>query len=508
MPITPLFRQLLLGGLFALSLLLSGVSGAFAQSGKITLLSINDVYEIAPKGGKGGFAPLMTLLKEQRAAHEHTVFAVGGDFLSPSLLSGLTQGEQMVEFFNALGVEFVAFGNHEFDFGPEVVKQRIAESDFAWLGTNLLDAEGKPFGGSVLTASKQMGEIKVGFFGLLTPETESLSSPHGVAFQPPLEAAAAAVESLKAEGAQVIVGLTHLSLADDIALARGVKGIHVILGGHDHNPITYVERGVVIQKAGYDAHYLAATHLDIQTVEGRKGPELQVTPSWELISTAGVAHDPEIEAMVQNYETMLDDSLGQVIGKTEVALDSRRAVIRIQESNIGNLIADAMREAVEADIGLTNAGGIRGDKVYEAGQELTRRDILTELPFGNLTVKLELTGAEVLAALENGFSQVEEVAGRFPQVSGMTVTFNPTLPAGQRVVSVEVGGETLDPARTYTLATNDYIAAGGDGYAVFRDAKNLIDASGAVLMATTVMDHVTAKGSVAPTVEGRVVAVQ
>ena len=478
---------------------------AWAQSGRITLLSINDVYEIAPKNGKGGFAPLMTLLEEQRAMTDHSVTTVNGDFLSPSLLSGLLKGAQMIDFFNLVGVDYVSFGNHEFDFGPDVAAERIAESDFTWLGTNVLDREGAAFGGSVLTATRQMGEIKVGFLGLLTEETEVLSSPgEGIVIRPPLEAAAGAAEALKAQGAHVIVALTHMTLADDIALARAVPDISVILGGHEHTPITYMERGTVIQKAGSDAHYLAVTHLDVAMVEGRKGPELQVIPSWQLISTAGVAPHTGVAELAARYETKLDEELGEVVGTASVALDSRRSVVRSEESNFGNLIADAMRLAVGADVGLTNGGGIRGDTLYEAGHSLTRRDILSELPFGNLTVKLSLTGAQLRQALENGVSQVEEGAGRFPQISGMRFVYDPSRPAGERVVSVTVGGAPLDENRRYSLATNDYIAAGGDGYGVLADAQPLIDASGAVLMATTVMNHIAAQGSVAPQPEGRI----
>jgi 2',3'-cyclic-nucleotide 2'-phosphodiesterase (5'-nucleotidase family) len=218
----------------------------------------------------------------------------------------------------------------------------------------------------------------------------------------------------------------------------------------------------------------------------------------------GVTPDPQVQALVEQYQATLDKELGQPIGTTEVALDTRRASVRSQETNFGNLVADVIRAATGADVAITNGGGIRGDKLYEAGTELTRKDILGELPFGNTTVLLELKGSDIEAALENGFSQVEERTGRFPQVSGMTVTYDPTAPAGERVEEVQIGGQPLDPEATYKLATNDFMADGGDGYAMFVAAPRLIDAAAGNLMASQVIEHVESAGSIAPAVEDRI----
>ena len=163
-----------------------------------------------------------------------------------------------------------------------------------------------------------------------------------------------------------------------------------------------------------------------------------------------------------------------------------------------------MRSATGADVGFTNGGGIRGDRTYDAGTVLTRKDVLTELPFGNVTVVIELSGADLKDALENGVSRIEDKAGRFPQVSGLRFVYDPAAAAGSRVKSVTVGGEPLDPGKTYRVATNDYIANGGDGYAALRRGKTIVDASGATLMASQVMDYIEKQGKVAPKVEGRI----
>ena len=476
---------------------------AEAKTTNITLLHINDVYEISPVKGKGGLAPLMTLLRQERQRAEHNLFTVGGDFLSPSLLSGLTRGKHMIEMFDAIGVDYVVFGNHEFDYGPQVAAERLRESNFPWLGTNVLGSDGKPFAGAIATATRKYGDITVGLFGVLTPQTAKLARVgNEVTFAPVIETAERAVRKLKAEGADVILALTHLDLAEDRELGRRVKGIDVILGGHDHDSMTFYEHGVLIAKAESDARYLLSVDLRVEKPEG--GGKIVVTPAWRYTPTAGVAHDPQIAALVKQYEDELDRALNVPIGVTSTELDSSRGKVRGQETAIGNLFADAIRLGTGADIGLMNGGGLRGDRVYPAGRQLTRRDILTEMPFGNVTVVIELAGADLRAALEHGVSQVEEGSGRFPQVSGVTFSYDPRKPAGARVTDVKVNGQPLEASARYRIGTTDYLAGGGDGYDALTKGKTIVDASGATLTAVTVMDYVSRNGTVAPVTESRI----
>ncbi len=480
-----------------------------AQNGTLTFLHINDIYEISPIKGQGGFAPLMTLLKQARQRDANAVTTVGGDFLSPSLLSGTTRGDQMIALFNAIGVDAVTFGNHEFDFGDDVLKTRISESKFPWIGTNVLSkADGKPYGGAVATWTKTVGDIKVGFLGVITPETAHLSSAGPeIRFDNVKETAAAAVKALRDGGANVVVALTHLTIAEDRDLATTVKGIDLVLGGHDHDPISFYEGSTLILKAGHDGQYLGVVQLAVSTKATDKGPATTVTPTeWRFTTTAGVTPDVEVATLVRKYTDNLDTTLAAVIGTTETELDSRKDVVRTQEASMGNLIADAMREGLKADVAITNGGGIRADALHPAGSKITRKDIFAELPFGNVGVLTELKGIDLMAALEHGVSKVEEKAGRFPQVSGVTFTYDPKLPSGTRVTEAKVGGKPLDPAAVYRVATNDYMLKGGDGYGALTRGKVVVDPSGAVLMATIVMDYVEAKKTVAPKVEGRIVA--
>ena len=362
----------------ALVVALVWAGAAAAEPARITLLHTNDVYEIVPVGGQGGLAELATLLKQERARNPSSITTFGGDLLSPSVLSGLTKGAQMVDLYNRLGVDIAVLGNHEFDFGPELLAERLKASSFPWLGTNVLGPDRKPALGTVGSQMIELAGYKIGFFGLLTPETDVLSSPGaGITFVPTLETAAAAVEDLRAAGADLIVALTHQDLADDRELVRRIQGIDVILGGHDHDPITIYAGGTLIAKAGHDAQYLTAIDLSVDRVKKRGQEVVQALPTWRYLSTAGVAPDPEIAKVVERYQAQLDQELGQPVGTTAVLLDSQRATVRVAESAFGNLIADAIRAHVGAEAALTNGGGIRGDRTYDPGTVLTRKDVLT-----------------------------------------------------------------------------------------------------------------------------------
>ncbi len=490
-----------------LAVLLAWPAGARAQVLDLTVLHVNDVYRIAPQGGRGGLAQLATLLHGERARATHHLSTFGGDLISPSVMSGATRGRQMIALFNELGIDAAGLGNHEFDFGPEVLGRRLAQSKFPWLASNVLGADAKPFGGTRDLMIIRRGGLAIGFFALLTPGTAETSSPgRAVTFRPVLGAARDAVGRLKKLGADLIIAITHLPIVRDRRLAREIPAIRVILGGHDHYPLAILEGGTLILKSGHDAHYLAIADLHIEkTISGGR-TRLVLRPEWRFRSTAGVAPDQRIAKLVAGYQAALSGSLSQRVGRTASGLDSRAATIRMREAALGNLIADAMRLAVGAEIGLTNGGGIRGDRTYPAGSWLSRGDLLGELPFGNVTVKLAISGADLRAALENAVSRIGEMAGRFAQISGMSFSYDPAGVPGRRVLTVSVGGKGLEPARIYSLATNDYLARGGDGYASLKRARRLIDASDGRLMASQVIDYIAARGTVAPRVEGRIQA--
>lgn len=478
---------------------------AMAEPTRITFLHTNDVYEMSPKAGIGGLAELMTLVRAERARNPDSITTFGGDLISPSMASSITKGAHMIELMNAIGVDVAVLGNHEFDFGPEVTAQRTGESKFPWLGTNVLRPDGTPAVGAKDLLTLKKGNFTIGFFGILVPETEVLSSPgKDIVFADVIESAESAVKRLQAAGADIVVAMTHLSIDQDRDLAASVSGINMILGGHDHDPITFYEGGVLIHKSGHNAHFLAAIDLWVEWQQQGGQKRLRVRPAWRMVTTAGVAPDPEMKKIIDRHNAALVTELASVIGKTTVMLDTRQDVVRTQETGFGNLVADAMREATGAHVALVNSGAIRGDRTYEPGTSLTRKDILNELPFDNVTVVIELAGIDLLAALENGVSKVEEKSARFPQISGMSFVYDAKAPAGRRIVSATVGGQPLHEDRIYRVATNEFLAAGGDGYDPLANGEVVVDASAGTYVVTAVINHIAEKKSLAPRVEGRI----
>lgn len=476
---------------------------ALAETVTITFVQTNDIDRMEEKDGRGGFARLATLVKAERAAGP-TFFVHSGDTLSPSLLAGIDKGAHIIDILNHMNVDVMVPGNHEFDFGPDNFQTRINEATFPIVSSNIADKNGNPPANTVARKIVEVGGVKVGFYGLTTEDTPLVSSPGDTTFAPSLETAAEEAKQLRQDGADFIVAVVHTPLDVDMALVRSGNA-DLVLSGHDEHLGMYFDGKAALTESASQGDFSVVTSVTIDKREKDGKVTVKWWPSFRIVDTATVDPDPEIAALVKTYTDKLDEELKVEIGTTTTPLDSRRATVRGQEAAIGNLITDALRQAVGADVAITNGGGIRADQEYPAGARLTRGDILAELPFGNKTVKMALTGKDLRAALENGFSQVEKGAGRFPQVSGLTVEVDLARDPGSRVLSVMVGGAPLDDAKIYTVATNDFMANGGDGYASLRNGKQLIDPIDAVLMASQVIDYVAASGTVSPRVEGRIV---
>lgn len=469
---------------------------------RVTLLQVNDVYQFLPveRGREGGLARVSTLRKQIKSESPHTLLLMAGDTISPSVESITYKGRQMIDAWNQIGLDYAVFGNHEFDFGPEVLRERVAESRFRWLGANVIDKRtGKTYADTPPFLITEFDGVKVGFFGLVLPETTTTSSPGpNLEFRDFCETAKEVIPRMRAAGARAVVALTHLALAEDKQLARCAEGIDLIVGGHEHTLLQSSSAGVPIFKMTADAREMNRIDLNLDPETGRVE-----SIDWRVIKVdEGVAEDPEFAAVTRKYAGKIRELAGRV-GHSSVALDARSAENRTRETNVGNLVADSFRAATGADIALVNGGSVRADTVITPGV-LSMRDVLSILPFNNELEVIEVTGATLVEALENGVGRTEPGAepGRFPQVSGMRYSFDASLPAGQRVKSVTVAGRPVDPRRTYTLATTRYVAVGGDGYDVFtnlprRPKPKLIDSEALRRM-------IAAVRSVSPRVEGRI----
>lgn len=495
--------------LFILLLALS----AWAQQGtskderlvRITLMQVNDVYRFTPtdRGTRGGLARVSTLRKRIVEKSPNALFLLSGDTISPSVESLTYKGAQMIDAWNAIGLDYAVFGNHEFDFGPDVLKERMKESHFPWLGANVVDRRtGKTFADTPPYVIREFEGVKIGIIGLVLPETKTTSRPGpDVDFLDPCEVAKRLVPEMRSRGgASIVVGLTHLSMREDKALAR-CADFDLIIGGHEHTLLESLSVRTPIFKMTSDAREMSRIQLNVYAGSGKLE-----SIDWEAIPvTSDIPEDPAFAMVTKKYEKLLKE-LDERVGRTEVALEARDEPSRSEETNVGDFIADAFRKVTNADVAILNGGSIRADTVIEAG-ELTRRDVLSILPFPNPVVKLEVTGATLRAALEHGVSRSREdkQPGRFPQVSGLRFTFDASRPAGSRLVEVTVGGQPLDDKKRYTLATTTFIAVeGGDDYQMLRNQRFLIKPEEAERAPEILRKAIASVPSIAPRTDGRI----
>jgi 5'-nucleotidase/UDP-sugar diphosphatase len=509
----PLLRRLAVLLILAALVAADAALAQTAQSTKITFVLVNDIYimgdQAMPDGQRrGGFARLASVVKAERAKAKangaHVIFAHAGDTLSPSLMSGLDRGAHIITLSNMIGLDIFAPGNHEFDFGKDVFFQRMAEAKFPIYAANLRGPDGKPLPNIRDRAILTFDGVRIGLTGTTFDGTPRASSPGDLQFGPTVATTREQAELLRKEGADFVVAVTHADRKQDYEMFA-TRVIDLILTGHDHDLfINYDERNAMVESS-YDAHYVTAIDVTIAVKEQDGKRAATWWPQFRVVDTATVTPDPEVAAAVAGFEAELTREMDVPLATTAVELDSRNATVRTREAAIGNLIADAMRISSKADVAITNGGGIRSGRVYSPGTKITRRDVLAELPFSNRVVTLESTGADIKGAIENGLSQLPNAGGRFPQVSGMTIEADISRPPGSRVTSIRVGGEPLDEKRTYTVATNDFMSRGGDGYTMFVNDARLLPDPDAPLLANEVMVYLRKLGTVKTGVEGRIV---
>jgi len=473
--------------------------GAPRARAPLTILQINDVYQTQPVNGLGGLARVAAMKRTLAAAGRTPVMVLAGDFLSPSVASGVFKGEQMIATLNAAGLDFATLGNHEFDFGDDVLIQRMHEAKFQWLVANVIDTKtSKPIGDAEPFVVKTYGALKVGYIGLcLTTREISFEKLTHTKFIDPIEAAAAYIPQVKRAGANVIVMVTHLAIADDQRLAERFPDVDLIIGGHEHFPITVTQGRTLISKAGSDARFVA--RIDVSRL-----PNGRVDRFFELIPvTSAIADEPATASVAASYEARLGKELEVVIGSTRVPLDGESIHLRAAETNLGNFVADAMREDSGADITIVNGGSVRGDKVYPAGP-ITRRTLIEIHPFGNVICKLAMEGRAILETLNIAVSKMPAAAGQFPQISGMTMTIDSRGPPADRVHDVRINGRPLDLNRTYTVATLDFLLTGGDNYSLLPTQRVVVGPEAGGLLVAALEKYVTARREIAPQIDGRI----
>ena len=483
-------------------------------TGHIVILHTNDVH-----GAIGEYAKVAALKQAYQAAGAYVLLADAGDFIQGDPTVSASQGKTAIELLNLAGYDVAAPGNHEFDYGYPNLKTLAGEADFPILAANVRYDNAAALGDQT-TFTTTDGK-KIGIFGLDTPETATKAHPDkikGVSFlaaQEMFDCAQAQVDALKADGCDYIICLGHLGIDAEstgnrsIDLLEKVTGIDVFIDGHSHSTLEEIKEATNgTGKVGDTVLTSTGTKLaNVGMVD--ISPDGTISTSSLATSELTVTPDAKVAARAEEIQKEIDADYGTVFAKTEVALDGEKANVRTGETNLGDLIADAMLwqaglldEGVDAAV--TNGGGIRASI---AAGDITKKDINTVLPFGNTLYVVKVTGAELLEALEASTYCTPEAIGGFPQVAGIEFTVNtgaqfdtkelyPGSTYGKpasinRVMIQTVGGEAFNPEETYTIVTNDFMGAGGDTYYAFKAASSGYDSG--VPLDEVVMDYITSE---------------
>ncbi|MFD1255054.1 MULTISPECIES: bifunctional metallophosphatase/5'-nucleotidase [Devosia] len=502
-------KKLLLGAT-ALTLCAGFSSAAYAEF-TLNILHINDFHSrfgpitssdsnCAPDNDAagecfGGVARLKTAIDAKRAEldGQNVVLLDAGDQFQGSLFYTQYRSEIIAEFANDLGIEVMAVGNHEFDDGPEELAKLLDAVKFPIISGNTnVDNEPLLAGRIAGTHVLDFGGEKVGIVSALAEDTDETSSPgDNVEFEDTFTSLRAQVDALKAAGVNKIIALTHVGYAQDLQIAANVPGIDVVVGGHSHTLLSNTDEKALgpypTMVNGPDGHevpvvtaYSYGKYLGDLVVTWDDDGNVTTADGAPILLDASVAPYEAYVTRLAELEEPIQALMAEVIGVATAPIDGSRETCRAVECEMGNLVADAILDRV-ADQGVTiafqNGGGLRAS--IDAG-DITMGEVLTVLPFSNTLATVELSGADVIDALENGVSDVENGAGRFAQVAGLKYSYTLAKPAGERVSDVMVKGDgdswvPIDEEGTYKIVTNNYTRGGGDGYGTFAEGTNPYD---------------------------------
>ncbi len=529
-------KRLAIGILSAGALALS--AGTALADYQLTILHINDLHSrIEPinafdstcsveesEAGEcfGGIARVKSAIdgKRQELSGANLLVLDAGDEFQGSLYYSTFKSGPVAEFMNGIGFDAMAIGNHEFDDGPAELDKLIGAVKFPIISGNTIAAKGSLLDGKYKGyVIKEIGGQKVAVVSVLATDTAETSSPgKDITFEDEVTYLQKAVKEIEAEGANKIVALTHVGYLKDQEIASKVDGIDVIVGGHSHTYLSSTDDKaagpyptLVNSPSGVPVPivtaYAYSKYLGDLTVTFDDKGVVTATNGAPLLLDASVKPDEGYAARVAELGKPLEALKAKVVGTTAAVIDGDRLSCRAVECAMGNLVADAALDRVASQgitISIANGGGLRAS--IDAG-DVSMGEVLTVLPFQNTLATFQVDGASIKEALENGVSQVDEGAGRFPQVSGLKYTFDRSKPVGSRVTSVEVKeGDAfvpLDPAKTYGVVTNNYVRAGGDGFRTFADkAVNAYDYG--PNLEDVVAEYLTTHNPYKPYTDGRI----
>jgi 5'-nucleotidase/UDP-sugar diphosphatase len=449
-------------------LLFSPIINAAATE-KAIIIFAGEMTEIATEK-KGGYPELASLLAQQRQSKTPSFFLFSGGSLGPSTFSSLDRGTHIIDLLNSLEPDAMGVAKREFSFLEDELSMRAYEAGFPLVSSNIEDSfTNENLDGLVESVIVQNKQYKLGILSILD---ESVIEQYGVSrikILRPFLTVKKLAKKLRKKGADLIILLYSTpstvitKLLDenivDLSLIRGETLQTQAASEKPHH-----SHDILLRESGKAV---------ILNLEWENGNSRSLKIKRETINLSDYPKDTELLKQVIRYTERLASLLQQNIGLLTTEMDTNLIATRTQQNPFGNYIADTLKDYTNADIALINGGTIRGEKNYKANTILLRSDIVKELPFRNKIALLSVSGIQVIAALEIGFSLIKEVKGRFPQISGMQVEYDSSKSVGNRVISVKINGKAINLNQKYKLVTTDYLASGGDGFTVFKNLHKL-----------------------------------
>jgi 2',3'-cyclic-nucleotide 2'-phosphodiesterase (5'-nucleotidase family) len=489
-----------------LTLIICGGSSQSWCADTLTILHINDFHgrllpyldkTIDPSSQVGGAAYLGQAINDERKKNPgSTILLSAGDMFQGTPISNLFRGKPVLDFMNLIGFDAMAMGNHELDWGLDVFGDIMAGAKFPILSANIVDSKNDTLPGVRPYVIIERKGYKIGVIGFTTPSVLHMVNQKflkGRKVLKPELLLPAIINDVKAKGADVVVLLNHLGFDEDKQVASAASGIDVIIGGHSHTAVSEavsVENTLVAQ-AGSNGIYLGVANVTLEKRDGHTTVLEKKGFLKTIIAKADTPYDSAIALMAKNYSDKIKDRFQEVVGETTADL---MRYGEDGESNIGNAITDAMREATGANVAFHNPGGIRAD--IPKGK-ITMEQVYTVLPFDNVIVTMDLSGSDLLSLFETGSGVGRGVL----QVSGARIVYDPSLPLGKRVVEALVNGKPVDMAKVYRVVTNDFLSAGGDKFQAFQNGKNVTQGEE---LREVFLKYVKAKSPLKTRVEGRI----
>lgn len=454
------------------------MNSAVCAAAELVIFHTNDmharIHNTDDSGNSIGIAEMAAAVKTVKAKNPATLWLDAGDTLHGMPMITISNGENMIPILNAAGYDAMTAGNHDFNYGSENLEKLVKKLNFPLLDANVIR---KSNGKRIFKPYKifKFNGMKVGVFGLSTPETAYKANPINVTaveFLNPVETAQMMIKTLRPK-CDVLIALVHMGVDASSEytserLARETEGIDLIVDGHSHTVLPEgirIKDTLIVQSGCYE-HFLGRVTLDVENhkIISKRAELLDA----EEVKAINPTPDKKVLTLIEDADVKANKLLDEVVSHSDKELSSYRLLVRRNESELGNLAADAFRWAAKSDIAIANGGDLRAD--LPVG-DLKRRDILAIFPFGNTLRIAEIDGKSIRAMLEHSVEFYPASFGGFLNVSGMTFSYDPSKPSKHRVEEILVNGQPLDESKTYTIALTDFLTAGGDDYKMLKGLK-------------------------------------